>query len=278
MPANREVEAYIYQAALARGIDPKTALAVSRSEALNVFDPSKPDRGGDLGSSFGPFQLHYGGMTPSMPNPGLGDAFTAKYGVHASDPSTWRQQVDFALDTAKQDGWRQWMGAKNTGIPRWAGIKTAGVTGEEKAMAPETQTDPNWRPARPGQTQSGGAGPLYPPNDPNWRPTRPGQQQSSVLTTPLTPPQIAAPYTAPPLPAAPAKKDWRENARDMLAKAVSGMAGTAGTAKARTPYVQPKAAQITEGAVPTIDPQQALQQRQQMAEIMAKLNAGKLWM
>ena len=45
---------------------------------------------GDMGSSFGPFQLHYGGMVPGVPrlnNPGLGDEFTAVTGLNASDPS-----------------------------------------------------------------------------------------------------------------------------------------------------------------------------------------------
>src|SRR5215467_14123477 len=53
------VSNYIRQAAIARGIDPDTAVAVANTEGLNTYI-------GDNNSSFGPFQLHYGG--------GLGDS------------------------------------------------------------------------------------------------------------------------------------------------------------------------------------------------------------
>jgi hypothetical protein len=122
MAANPEIERYIYDAAVKRGIDPNTALEVARREALNVFDPSRPDLGGDERSSFGPFQLHYAGLSKNMPNAGLGDEFTRVTGLHASDPSTWRQQVDFALDYAKRSGWDPWMGAKAAGITGMMGI------------------------------------------------------------------------------------------------------------------------------------------------------------
>lgn len=117
-----EVSDYIKQAAIARGIDPDIALRVAGHEGLNVFDPSKPDNGGDEGSSFGPFQLHYAGMSKSMPNAGLGDEFTKATGLKASDPSTWKQQVDFALDQARKGGWSPWMGAKAEGITGMMGI------------------------------------------------------------------------------------------------------------------------------------------------------------
>jgi hypothetical protein len=123
MAANQEVSAYIRQAAINRGLNPDVALRVAAAEALNVFDPSKPDLGGDERSSFGPFQLHYKGLSRSMPNAGLGDEFTAATGLHASDPSTWKQQVDFALDQAKKGGWSPWMGAQAAGIGQWQGIK-----------------------------------------------------------------------------------------------------------------------------------------------------------
>jgi hypothetical protein len=122
MAANPEVERYIYDAAVKRGIDPNVAVEVARREALNVFDPNKPDLGGDDRSSFGPFQLHYGGRSKAMPNAGLGDEFTAKTGLRADDPTTWRQQIDFSLDHAKKSGWGPWMGAKAAGITGMAGI------------------------------------------------------------------------------------------------------------------------------------------------------------
>ncbi|ANL34114.1 hypothetical protein [Rhizobium phaseoli] len=117
-----EVSDYIRQAAISRGIDPNIALRVAGHEGLNVFDPSKPDNGGDEGSSFGPFQLHYAGMSKSMPNSGLGNEFTNATGLHARDPSTWKQQVDFALDWARKHGWGPWMGAKAEGITGKMGI------------------------------------------------------------------------------------------------------------------------------------------------------------
>jgi hypothetical protein len=140
MPANPEIEAFIRQEAIKRGIDPNVAVKVARTEALNVFDPSKPDYGGDEGSSFGPFQLHYAGYSKKMPHPGLGDAFTRATGLHASNPSTWREQVQFALDTAAKDGWRQWMGAANNQIPRWAGIKDAKQLGVTLTNTPVAST------------------------------------------------------------------------------------------------------------------------------------------
>lgn len=97
---------YIRAAAAARGIDPNVALAVWASEGRGGYV-------GDQGTSFGPFQLHYGG--------GLGDIFTKQTGLHASDPNTQKQQIDFALDWAKTHGWSDWHG--------WRGSPFAGIGG-----------------------------------------------------------------------------------------------------------------------------------------------------
>jgi hypothetical protein len=126
--AYAEMEAFIRQEAIKRGIDPDVAVRVAQTEALNVFDPDQPDHGGDDGSSFGLYQLHYGGMSDAMPNAGLGDEFTAATGLDARDPSTWRQQVAFSLDWAAKNGWGSWMGAKNNGIGDYDGISGAGAT------------------------------------------------------------------------------------------------------------------------------------------------------
>ena len=108
-------EAYIRRAAIARGIDPNVAVQVARSEGLGGR------YAGDYGSSFGPFQLHYGGLSnmPGMGGRGLGDDFTKSTGLNAQDPATWQSQVDFALDQAKKGGWGPWhgfRGAPFTGI------------------------------------------------------------------------------------------------------------------------------------------------------------------
>lgn len=113
MPDPNEVSGYISQAAAARGIDPNVALRVANSEGLRSYV-------GDDNSSFGPYQLHYGGVAKGgNAVPGLGDEFTKSTGLDARDPQTWRQQVDFSLDRAKQGGWGPWHG--------WKGDPMAGI-------------------------------------------------------------------------------------------------------------------------------------------------------
>lgn len=120
------IESYIRTAALQRGIDPDQAMRVSRSEGFNSYT-------GDNGSSFGPFQLHYGGVAPGgNAVSGLGDEFTAQTGLDARDPSTVKDQIDFALDHAAQNGWGAWHGWK--GSP-WAGINGAPVYPGDVPMA-----------------------------------------------------------------------------------------------------------------------------------------------
>jgi hypothetical protein len=63
---------------------------------------------GDGGSSFGPFQLHYGGVNKDMPHPGLGDEFTKETGLDARDPKTVPDQVKFVADYTAQHGWKDW--------------------------------------------------------------------------------------------------------------------------------------------------------------------------
>lgn len=115
-----DVEAYIRQAATARGVNPDIAVQVYRSEGARNYV-------GDQGSSFGPYQLHYGGMAGGgNAVGGLGDTFTKETGLNARDPSTWKAQVDFSLDKAKTGGWGPWHGWK--GAP-FAGIDPSGGGG-----------------------------------------------------------------------------------------------------------------------------------------------------
>ena len=114
--ADNDLINYIGQAATARGIDPVIALKVAQSEGLNSYV-------GDSGSSFGPFQLHYGGIAGGGNSvPGLGDDFTAATGKHASDPSTVKDQIDFALDHVAKNGWGDFHGAATLGIKSRQGI------------------------------------------------------------------------------------------------------------------------------------------------------------
>jgi hypothetical protein len=122
-----EVTDYIRQSAQRYGVDPETAVRVAQSEGLNNYI-------GDSGSSFGPFQLHYGGVAGGGNKVGgLGDEFTRQTGLNARDPSTWKQQVDFSMQRASKGGWGPFHGAAKTGISKWAGI--GGMPGSSSAMA-----------------------------------------------------------------------------------------------------------------------------------------------
>jgi hypothetical protein len=111
---------YIREIAPNYGVDPNAAIAIFNKETggnSNLI--------GDMGSSFGPFQLHYGGMVPDvlrLNNPGLGDEFTAATGLNASDPSTWQAQVDFSLYKASAGGWTPWSTMSAAGLNKWSGI------------------------------------------------------------------------------------------------------------------------------------------------------------
>jgi hypothetical protein len=123
-----EIADYIRQGATIRGMDPNYALRVFGAESkLN------PAIVGDHGTSFGVAQLHYGG--------GLGDEFTKKTGLHASDASTWPQQIDFSLDQAKKLGWTPWHAAARVGVGKWDGIGQTGPIPELKAGATYKQAE-----------------------------------------------------------------------------------------------------------------------------------------
>jgi hypothetical protein len=92
---------------------------------------SEPARRGTFstGSSWWPFQLHYGGAgTPyaSLGNvAGMGNDFTALTGWQPGDPAAWKDSVDYALDKAKAGGWGPWYGAAAAGIHGFDGISRA---------------------------------------------------------------------------------------------------------------------------------------------------------
>jgi hypothetical protein len=142
----QSAEALIRAAAPPRGIDPNTAVAVARSEGLNAYT-------GDNGSSFGPFQLHYGGVAGGgNAVPGLGDEFTRQTGLNARDPSTVGSQINFALDQAAKGGWGPFHGAARSGIGAQQGIgltpgsplpSSAGTGQAAFAAKPPDFTGPN---------------------------------------------------------------------------------------------------------------------------------------
>jgi len=132
-PAPGEIQAYIDQAARARGIDPEVAMAVAYHEGgQNPQMPNQPAftdpavRGTfPTGSSWWPFQLHYGGPGYEQygTTAGLGNEFTQATGYQPGDPAAWKPSVDFALDTALQRGWYPtWYGSRPAGVSAWQGI------------------------------------------------------------------------------------------------------------------------------------------------------------
>jgi len=119
MPTRQEIIDYITQSALRRGIDPNVAIKVWTHEGKGATDYQSGvyNAKGLREPSYGPFQLLLGGKGTGF-SPGLGNR--APFNVR--DPNTWRENIDFALDEAKRDGWRQWYGAANAGIGRWTGV------------------------------------------------------------------------------------------------------------------------------------------------------------
>jgi hypothetical protein len=85
------------------GINPSFAVAIAALESGHGAQMVGDDR-----SSFGPFQLHYGGHSRRFPHGGLGDSFTHSTGLHAWDPSSWQAQVDFALWCFEHGDGPQW--------------------------------------------------------------------------------------------------------------------------------------------------------------------------
>lgn len=137
LPSVQEMEAYIRQAAQARGIDPDIAVRVARSEGLApktwqsnvVLDYGREQ-------SYGPFQLH---VAPKGRKPGMGNDFVKATGLNPADPSTWKQGVDFALDNAAKGGWAPWFGRKNVGVGVWDGIAGAQALGVSPVAPPQPQ-------------------------------------------------------------------------------------------------------------------------------------------
>ena len=133
-PATQQEIAYITRAALQRGIDPRVALAVARSEGLGGA------YAGDYGSSFGPFQLHMGGLAGGgNAVSGLGDVFRQMTGLDPRDPANWRAEVDFALDWAQTHGWGAWHGWHG---PAYAGIGAGAAVSHNNTSKSVTVTGP----------------------------------------------------------------------------------------------------------------------------------------
>ena len=139
-PKPGEIEAYIRQAAAARGIDPDVAVRVAYHEG--GIDPRKgPDQVPfsdpavearfSTGRSWWPFQLHYGGpeyrqWDPTGQNAGIGNEFTKATGWQPGDPRAWQAATDYALDEVLRTGWQKWYGRQPANVGVWQGVPTTG--------------------------------------------------------------------------------------------------------------------------------------------------------
>jgi hypothetical protein len=120
-----EIRAFVSAQSQLRGIDPMTALTVVSGEG-----GLEPARRGTFstGSSWWPFQLHYGGSGYEYlgNQAGMGNDFTAKTGWQPGDPRAWGASTIYALDVAKRQGWGPpggWYGAHKAGITGFSGIR-----------------------------------------------------------------------------------------------------------------------------------------------------------
>lgn len=126
LPSTDQIEAYIRQKAIELGIDPDVAVRVAKSEGLQDGTwQSTYQQPYGREASYGPFQLH---VDSTGKRPGLGNQFQYDTGLDPSDPATWRNGVDYALNYADKHGWGSWFGAKRVGITGMDGIGQQAAT------------------------------------------------------------------------------------------------------------------------------------------------------
>ncbi len=108
---------------------------------------TEPARRGTFktGSSWWPFQLHYGGKGYEHLGDiaGMGNTFTAQTGFQPGDPDAWKASVDYALDGVARDGWSAWYGAAARGIYGHDGVSpNAQALGIKSDNLPYAQAPP----------------------------------------------------------------------------------------------------------------------------------------
>ena len=120
----KEIEQIIKKESMLRGIDPRVAIAIFRSEGAGSYQSNINRSGkGSLGgkeASFGPYQLYTGG--------GLGNIYQKKTGRDLTQDNTEEgitNQIRFALDAAVKQSWQPWYGRKLAGVGRYDGLRGA---------------------------------------------------------------------------------------------------------------------------------------------------------
>ena len=97
------------KSAAAAGLNPTRPLQIGQLESGFNHDAV-----GDEGSSFGPFQMHYGNVSQKFPHGGLGDTFTAETGYDLRDPAVRKDpkaiqaNADWVMDYMKKHGDSAW--------------------------------------------------------------------------------------------------------------------------------------------------------------------------
>lgn len=114
----------VRSAAIAEGVDPAVLEGIYNGEGRGGYV-------GDDGSSFGPFQLHMGGLAGGVnAGPGEGDNFKRETGLDPRDPSTMPQQAAWVAKKIKQDpaflskfhGYKGPAGAAGSGVTSANGV------------------------------------------------------------------------------------------------------------------------------------------------------------
>jgi hypothetical protein len=120
-----EIEGFIRDAAQRRGIDGDTAVKVARSEG--GVDEYAARGTFSTGSSWWPYQLHYGGPGYEQYGTvaGMGNGFTKLTGWQPGDERAWKDSTRYALNRARASGWGAWYGAAHVGVGQWDGIDRA---------------------------------------------------------------------------------------------------------------------------------------------------------
>lgn len=127
------IEAYIRQAAAARGYDSDAVMRVVMGEG-GVEDGALRSRGFDpaLGGqeqSYGPFQLNM--------HAGLGKRLLQEKGIDARDPANVYKGIDYALDRAGVEGWTPWVNTQNRlGYSKWTGLRHGAPAGGASPLPP----------------------------------------------------------------------------------------------------------------------------------------------